>query len=137
MGNPVLSIPETEEAANLTPADRAAWRIQALVTAWDAVKLCDARRLVECTGHLRATLDQARDLGDVSGLPCPLSVWTAAQGLAASWLQADPAVREGRLRTAVDAAMGALWSFHVGTQDQPVFRRGRPLAALERAAGAD
>lgn len=45
--------------------------------------------------ELRATLTQMRDIGDVSGLPCPLAFWTSAIGQVRCWLEERPDNRRG------------------------------------------
>lgn len=68
--------------------------------------------------ELRAALTAARDLGDVSGLPCPLGWWTSAQAQVRTWLEADPDVRRG-LTFAVNATIRALSDFCTNKIAQP------------------
>lgn len=50
----------------------------------------------EVASHdLREALDEARSLGDVSVLPCPLSWWVSAQAQARCWLESNDARRRG------------------------------------------
>lgn len=68
---------------------------------------------------LRAALSEARDIGDVDALPCPLSWWSACQTSVRTWLEAPSAdVRRG-LTEAVTANIRALSKYATGDIAMP------------------
>lgn len=68
--------------------------------------------------ELRAAITAARDLGDVGGLPCPLTWFGAAHMQARVWVEADADVRRG-LTPAVSETMRALQRFASSTIAEP------------------
>ena len=97
--------------------------VMQLVSAFD-----NARRAFELEAQpgwarasvdLRAALSEAREIGDVGTLPCPLSWWTGTQALVRTWLEAPtPDVRRG-LTQATDAAVRALSRYAGGDIAMP------------------
>jgi hypothetical protein len=74
--------------------------------------------------NLRAALDEARDVGDVAQLPCPLVWWSTCQTSVRAWLEADnDDVRRG-LSSAVNGTIRALSRFAQRTIAEPIAPHG-------------
>lgn len=72
---------------------------------------------------LRTALDEAREVGDVVQLPCPLTWWSACQTSVRAWLEAEPDVRRG-LTVAVNANIRALSRYEQRTIAEPIAAHG-------------
>jgi hypothetical protein len=73
--------------------------------------------------NLRAALDEANAIGDVSTLPCPLSWFVACTASARTWLEADADVRRG-LSSAVHGNIRALSKYAQHDIAEPIAAHG-------------
>lgn len=77
----------------------------------------------QASEDLSEALKDARDIGDVSTLPCPLSWWVACQASVRTWLEAEADVRRG-LSVAVNANIRALSKYAQHDIAEPIAAHG-------------
>lgn len=90
-----------------------------LVFAWDAVRHASGALRGKAIDGLRTATERAASVEDLAPLKAPEDLYRAAVGVVKVWLGATDNARDGRLANAVEAVLGALWSWHAGTIEQP------------------